>query len=226
MSKLPEKLKRLADKYSITSDEMWLVPGGKVHAIKHTAIERMAAAERIRFEPPKVLEGDGQGRTVALMGTAQLNDRVEWSIGEASPHNNKNAYPWAIAEKRLKGRLTLKLLCAYGDVYSEEEAEDFQQPVRQPALSVAPLDEYEAPGEPEVFPGDAGPRRSAHSIRKDQPARWSQIVNAMRAAANIEDLRDYAETVSAETAKWPEGWLKELRSIYQSHSDSLKARAA
>lgn len=181
--KLPDNLQKLADKYNIASDEMWLVPGGKVYAIKHTAIERIAAVERIRFEPPKVLEGDGQGRTVALMGVAQLNDRIEWSIGEASPHNNKNAYPWAIAEKRLKGRLTLKLVAAYGHVYSEEEADDFRQPA------------YDPPGDPppagEVHPQTRYAKHVKEGLSqvpsKIKPAGWADAV------AIIEKSKDYAD---------------------------------
>jgi len=208
MSKLPENLQRLAAKHNITSDEMWLVPGGKVHAIKHTAIERMAAAERIRFEIPTVLEGDGQGRTVALMGTAQLNDRVEWSIGEASPHNNKNAYPWAIAEKRLKGRLTLKLLCAYGDVYSEEEAEDFRQPVRQPT------------------PMATSPRQSSNAIKKGQPEMWPEFERKMRACQTWDDLRDVWDSYSDKMPTWPQSWQESADAEYLKAEDSIRARAA
>lgn len=221
---LPDAVRRLVADYDIKTEEMWLVPGGKVYAIKHTAIERMAAQAGIQFDPPQVLEGSGTDKVVALMGTARLGTRTEWSIGEAAPSNNKNAYPWAIAEKRLKGRLTLKLLSAYGTVYSEDESEDFK--ASTPDLSVAPLDEYEAPGEPDPFPGDPGPRKSAHSLRKDQPERWSEIVTALRSCVNVEDMRDYAEAVKDETSKWPEGWLKELRSVYRDHADSLTARAA
>ena len=95
-----------------------------------------------------------------------------------------------------------------------------------PKLSVASLDEYEAPGEPDPFPGDPGPRKSAHSLRKDQPERWSEIVTALRSCVNVEDMRDYAEAVRDETSKWPDGWLKELRAVYRDHADSLTARAA
>ena len=47
-------------------------------------------------------------------------------MGEASPKNNKNAYPWAMAEKRAKDRVILKLIGLHGLVYSEQEADEFK----------------------------------------------------------------------------------------------------
>ena len=55
-----------------------------------------------------------------------LGEISEWSIGEASPTNNKNAYPFAMAEKRAKDRVILKLIGLHGMVYSEIEADDFR----------------------------------------------------------------------------------------------------
>ena len=54
-----------------------------------------------------------------------MKDASEWSIGEASPYNNKNAYPFAMAEKRAKDRVILKLVGLHGDVYSQDEADEF-----------------------------------------------------------------------------------------------------
>ena len=53
----------------------------------------------------------------------------EWSFGEADLKLNCTArYPYAMAEKRLKDRLTLKLISAYEyGIYSEEEAEAFKK---------------------------------------------------------------------------------------------------
>ena len=43
------------------------------------------------------------------------------TYGEASPRNTKNAYPYAMAEKRAVDRAILKLLGLHGFVYSEDE---------------------------------------------------------------------------------------------------------
>jgi len=72
-----------------------------------------------------------------MVVTGQMGDRLEWSVGEAAPANNKNAYPWAMAEKRAKDRVILKLIGLHGLAYSEEEADDFKdsKPAPRPAES-------------------------------------------------------------------------------------------
>ena len=43
------------------------------------------------------------------------------TYGEASPRNTKNAYPYAMAEKRAIDRAILKLIGLHGFIYSEDE---------------------------------------------------------------------------------------------------------
>ena len=59
--------------------------------------------------------------------TGKKGDASAWSFGEAMPSNNKNAYPFAMAEKRAKDRVILKLIGLSGDAYSEDEADDFKE---------------------------------------------------------------------------------------------------
>ena len=61
------------------------------------------------------------------MVMGHMGDKSEWSIGEASPSNNKNSYPYAMAEKRAKDRVILKLVGLHGDVYAEDEADSFKE---------------------------------------------------------------------------------------------------
>ena len=93
----------------------------------HRALERVAAIKGIRFDRPAVIEADGENKIAAICVFGKMGDREEWSIGEAAPGNNKNAYPWAMAEKRAKDRVILKLIGLSGLAYSEEEADDFKQ---------------------------------------------------------------------------------------------------
>jgi hypothetical protein len=93
----------------------------------HRALERVAASRNIIFDPPQIVEANGENAVAAICVTGRLGDRTEWSIGEAAPKNNKNAYPWAMAEKRAKDRVILKLIGLHGTVYSEEEADDFKR---------------------------------------------------------------------------------------------------
>jgi hypothetical protein len=66
-------------------------------------------------------------KMVVMVVTGRLGDKVEWSFGEAAPYNNKNSYPYAMAEKRAKDRVILKLVGLHGDAYSEDEADDFKE---------------------------------------------------------------------------------------------------
>lgn len=116
--------------YGLTKEALWDCHG--VWCMYHRYIEKVAADAGITFDPPIVLEANGTAKSVALCVTGrQGDDRVEWSIGEAAPHNNKNAYPYAMAEKRAKDRVVLKIIGLHGLVFSEDEIDE--KPPAQPA---------------------------------------------------------------------------------------------
>lgn len=119
-----DKIKEFMAKHGVAKDEVWLVPGGKSYAIKHAALERIAFQNSITFSQPTIIEANGADGVVAMCVTGKLGDFSEWSIGEASPRNNKNAYPWAMAEKRAKDRVILKLLNIHGVLYSDAELDE------------------------------------------------------------------------------------------------------
>lgn len=108
--------------------------------VYHRVLEQIAAKAGIRFEPPLPLETNGAAKSVAICVTGRLGDKAEWSIGEASPANNKNGYPYAMAEKRAKDRVILKLIGLHGLAYSEDEADDFKAPSRVPADDMPPAE--------------------------------------------------------------------------------------
>lgn len=93
--------------------------------VLHKALERIAAHKGIVFDAPNMIDHDVDKKTVVICVQGHLKDKTEWSFGEAAPYNNKNAYPFSMAEKRAKDRVILKLLNVAGFVYSQEEAEDF-----------------------------------------------------------------------------------------------------
>lgn len=119
---LDPKIAEFAKKHGVSQDELWVVRPG-TYAIKHKALERIAKANGIKFSRPAVLQNDEAG--VALLADGSMGDKSDWTTGEASAKNCKNQYYWAMAEKRLKDRLILKLLDAHADIYSEDEADDF-----------------------------------------------------------------------------------------------------
>jgi len=91
--------------------------------VTHRGLERLAMALNIKFDLPIILESDSQNFSVALLVKGKLDDKEEWTIGEANIKNIKIPFPYAIAEKRAKDRIILKLLGAHGFVYSDSEIE-------------------------------------------------------------------------------------------------------
>lgn len=138
MAQLNEKLKKLlsevGEKVDMSDDKnsaVWSLPQNKnVLIIKHKALEKISAHLGMWFDPPDVLENSTDKNIVSMCVRGYIDDgkgkNSAWSIGEVSPKNNTNKYPYAIAEKRAIDRVILKLLGVHGDMYSEEEAEDFK----------------------------------------------------------------------------------------------------
>jgi hypothetical protein len=121
MAKPSKQIMEFMAKHAIDSDEIWEVHGNS-WCIKHKALERAGAAAGVHWGPVQVIENNSAAGIVALCVRGAIGDnREEWSIGEASPKNNKNAYPYAMAEKRGKDRVILKLLNTHGYLYSESE---------------------------------------------------------------------------------------------------------
>ena len=122
---LDPRIEVIRERYDLAADDFWQLPQKKgTWLVKHSALEMVAASAGITFEPPIILEGNGVEKVVAVCVTGHLQTRHVWSIGEASPANSKNAYPWAMAEKRAIDRVILKLIGIHGLVYSEDEIDD------------------------------------------------------------------------------------------------------
>ena len=137
MATLDPRIETIRKEYGLAHADFWELPQKKGTWIaKHAALELAAAKAGIAFAPPQVLEANGEAKCVALCVTGSLKDRSEWSVGEASPANNKNGYPYAMAEKRAKDRVILKLIGLHGLAYSEDEADDFKG--TSPAPMAAP----------------------------------------------------------------------------------------
>ncbi len=112
---------------SISEDDVWQVQSATV--IKHKALERLAAAAGIEFKSPHIIRSDRDEAVILVTGT--LGERSEWSIGEALVNVNyrvsgkQAAYVYAMAEKRAKDRVIIKLAGLHG-IFSEDEADDFK----------------------------------------------------------------------------------------------------
>ena len=116
--------------------------------ILHKACQIIAQKAGIEFGLPYLVESDPEAGTVVVLvtGTMRHDDgtRTEWSFGEATSKNNRNPYPYAMAEKRAKDRVTLALAGIHGYVYSEIEADEFKEskpedvPAPEPEKAINP----------------------------------------------------------------------------------------
>lgn len=141
MSNLDPRIEAIRFKYDLERSDFWELPQKKgTWVCKHAALEVVAVKADIQFEAPQIIEADTANGIAVLSVLGMMYQSVpghseedkgtrrelrrEWSTGEASSKNNKNAYPWAMAEKRAKDRIILKLVGIHGLVYSEDEMAD------------------------------------------------------------------------------------------------------
>lgn len=119
------KINEIAEKYQLKKDDFWQHALSGNWIITHDACEKIAHKENIKFKLPTVFRDDN--KNIAMLGSAEMNDVQVWTTGEVSINNCKNPYPFAMAEKRLKDRLTLKLINAYEyGIFSDSEADSFK----------------------------------------------------------------------------------------------------
>tara|TARA_R110000787_G_scaffold17974_6_gene55536 strand:+ start:5552 stop:5992 length:441 start_codon:yes stop_codon:yes gene_type:complete len=108
--------------------------------IKHKALEKVGAYMGLSFDMPTIIETDIKNKSVSVCVQGHRNLNVvdkdkqnkivrisAWSFGESAPYNTTNKYPFAMAEKRAVDRVILKLIGMHGDLYSEVEADAFQE---------------------------------------------------------------------------------------------------
>lgn len=129
-------VERILEKYDIAgTDALWpMARTDKKTGITkttwnifHRYCEQIAAKAGIVFQDPEVVvnEVDNEGkRTVVLLVKGRLGHVTEWSFGEASPSTTFLPYVFAMAEKRAKDRVILKLAGFHGMVYSDVEMEE------------------------------------------------------------------------------------------------------
>lgn len=226
MSKKPSpEVMKFMEAYGVLADEIWQVHGS-AWVIKHRALERVAGERGIVFDRPAMLETNSSEGIVALVVFGSLKDRQEWSIGEAHPKNNKNAYPYAMAEKRAKDRVILKLLNIHGSLYSEEEADDFKREnphVTRPS-DIVPATEYGPNGE--VI--DNIPHPDTESVKKlrvaDQRPIFDRLQKEIHATGSLGELQKWAETSRNELGQLKPDWQEFLRGVFAEHRDALRTQ--
>jgi hypothetical protein len=127
----------------LARNDVWAVQGKPV--IHHKALERLAAEIGIRWKAPQILRAERDEAVILVTGELEKDQTVvsEWSIGEAAVNVNyrvsgkQAAYVYAMAEKRAKDRVIIKLAGLHG-AYSNEEADNFDQQPDAPAVAPEP----------------------------------------------------------------------------------------
>lgn len=226
MAKPSKAVMAFMEKYGVESDEIWEVHGS-TWVVKHKALERIAAEVGIQWDKPELKVCDMEKGFVAILIAGKLADRVEYSFGEASPKNNKNSYPMAMAEKRAKDRVILKLLAAHGDLYSEEEADDFkrQNPHVTRAADIVPATQYDEHGE--VI--DNIPAPSPEAVKKlrvvDQRPIFEALQKEIHSTGSILELQEWATTNKDRLGSLKPDWQDFLRGVYAEQLQGLRELA-
>lgn len=124
MSKMEPKVKEILAKYHDNpEDAVWFHKQSGQWLAKHKALEAIAIRAGIEFNLPTVLQFDLEKKIAAFIVCGVMGDKDAWSVGEATSYNSQNQYYGAMAEKRGKDRVILKLIGLHGDVYSDDEIE-------------------------------------------------------------------------------------------------------
>ena len=94
--------------------------------LTHKYLDEIGRQKKVKIESLKTVTCSIPDSYAVVKCTASSDKMTVITFGEASPKNNKNSYPFAMAEKRAKDRVILKLVGLHGYVYSEDEADDFK----------------------------------------------------------------------------------------------------
>lgn len=124
---MDDDIKALLKSAGLGPDAVWQHKQSKQWIVYHWALEECAAKRGVTFDQPMIVTADPTNKIAVICVTGRLGEHAEWSFGEAAPYNTTQTYPFAMAEKRGKDRVILKLLNLHGRLYSEVEADDFKR---------------------------------------------------------------------------------------------------
>lgn len=203
-------------KYGFGKEAVWDCHGTWV--IYHHVLEKVAIQAGIKIDAPIIVEANSEKGIAAVCVTGHLDAVSIWSIGEAAPKNNKNAYCWAMAEKRAIDRVILKLIGLNGLVYSEEEADTFKQAktehrpqdAGQNDLAMAgPFQLFDTNGEVEnVYENVEDYLKALGNLVKDKGAYWISNEHV------VDWLQDqYGEQKIGTSTRSLKDWCNRLRKL-------------
>ncbi|WP_298962472.1 trna delta -isopentenylpyrophosphate transferase [uncultured Methylobacterium sp.] len=175
MSDKKDEIRELFRKHDVplSQSDVWAVQGTPV--IKHSALERLSAKLGLTWDAPREIIAS-MNEVVILARATRKDGIAEWSYGEVNVvregvtggnyriSGKQAGYPWAMAEKRAKDRVIIKLAGLHG-AYSEDESDSFDQ-------SKADADEAETARRPRGSrtaspPKEEGPRSAPETEDRD-----------------------------------------------------------
>jgi len=215
---LDPRIETIRVQYGLDKSDFWELPMKKgTWLAKHSALEAAAVKAGVRFDMPTIVEANGAEGVAAVCVQGEMSGRFEWSIGEASPRNTKNPYPYAMAEKRGKDRVILKLLGLHGLVYSEDEADDFKEPRNRPTELREQLEASVA--EPPTDEPKSRLKYGTITVEAMRPL-WTEMKNELDACPTLKDLGILwnSPAFKEELAKLSPSWRDQLTE----HKDALK----
>ncbi|HEX2555117.1 MAG TPA: trna delta -isopentenylpyrophosphate transferase [Microvirga sp.] len=184
---------------------IWRVQGQAV--IYHKALERIAAQAKIAYDPPTLVRAERDEAVILVTG--RMGDRVEWSIGEALIGVNyrvsgkQAAYVYAMAEKRAKDRVILKLIELHGLVYSEEEADEFRQGRPAGGEAAAPEPRADVRVEAQVEAAPETTRVELVEAESEIEAALKKKIDKAKSINAVTDLMLHADTQKSLNALSP-----------------------
>jgi hypothetical protein len=242
---LPEHIAKFMEDFGVRADEVWKIPQGTAYAIKHKALERVAAERGIVTTSLKVLALDQEKGVAAVEAEVKRGELHYRSFGEVSPKNNKNSYPLAMAEKRAVDRAILKALVISGEIYSEDELSprtddsandtEIEQPNGGPPANAPKRTkaDRETPDDPRyVVDGDGNPidnipwgdvsieRLPATEARADAKRAGDELIAHNASSA----LLKWGRIMGNRVDSWPLAWSVQFRNRFEEHKNYLIAR--
>lgn len=122
-------------KYALLPSDFWILMNATKNEkmaytgliISHNGCLKINDCLESKFDPSCV-SVDKNGYNNSLVFSYCNPSQGIYEVGEVSPSNCKNEYPYAMAYKRLFDRVVLKLSkLAYAGIYSDSEADEFSQ---------------------------------------------------------------------------------------------------
>ncbi|WP_025899084.1 hypothetical protein [Sneathiella glossodoripedis] len=202
MSDIDPKVGEALRQCGIGQEGAWKHKQSGKWIVAHWALERLSAFKGITYDEPKFLVTERDAAAVVVTG--RLGDKSEWSVGEAVVGLNyevkgkQPGYPYAMAEKRAKDRVILKLIGLHGHAYSEEEADDFKQ--ETPAKQEEPATKESNP----------------FAEKQPSPAeqKYNEIIAALSKAQTPERLKQLKQAAERHKVAFPEEAQLDLEKHY------------